>query len=151
MSKVLFLHGLFGSNSSKPYFIKSWGFEVFNPILDDWNFKKAVQTSQEIYDKIRPDLIVGSSRGGAIAINMNSGSTPLILLAPAWPYFGNKDMTKENSTIIHSQNDKMISIKHSIKLAEKSNCKLIIAGQDHRLNCQEGQKALKESINNYFI
>jgi hypothetical protein len=36
------------------------------------------------FDQHHPDVVIGSSRGGAVAMNINTVSTPLILLCPAW-------------------------------------------------------------------
>jgi hypothetical protein len=147
--KILFLHGMFGQRSSKPDYIKSLGHNVYSPILDDWNFLKSVEVAQRTFEEIQPHLVIGSSRGGAVAMNIDSKKVPLILLAPAWPFFGNAKITKKNSTIIHSENDKLISINYSIKLSKNSCCEIIVAGEDHRLNCQEGKKALISSIKNF--
>lgn len=145
--KILFLHGLWGQNSSKPFFLKSLGFNVEFPILSDWSFSSSIDVAQKSFDDFKPDLVVGSSRGGAVAMNMNTLETPLVLLAPAWPYFGKSKECKSNSIIIHSQNDEIISIDNSIDLAKRSNCKLLIAGENHRLNCKESRKTLEKSIN----
>ena len=150
MSKILFLHGMFGQNSSKPIFIQSLGYEVFFPILEDWNFLNSVKTAQHFFDTIKPDLVVGSSRGGAVAMNIDSKEIPLVLLAPAWPFFGKETSTKKNSTIIHSEKDKLINIDHSIQLSKVSDCQLIIAGEDHRLNCDKGKEAIKLAIKNHL-
>jgi hypothetical protein len=150
MGKVLFLHGMFGQNSSKPYFIRSLGLEVFHPLLNDWSFEDSIKEAQKHLNETEPDLIVGSSRGGAVAMNIDSKNIPIILLAPAWRFFGKKDQTKNNSTIIHSENDNLIPIKDSIKLAANSNCKLVIAGKDHRLNCEDGKNTIKKIINTYL-
>lgn len=48
------------------------------------DFDAAVRTAQAEYDRHRPAMIVGSSRGGAVAMNIDSGDTPLVLLCPAW-------------------------------------------------------------------
>ena len=150
MNKVLFLHGMFGQNSSKPYFLKSLGLEVFHPFLNDWSFESSIKEAQKHLNEIKPDLIIGSSRGGAVAMNIQSENIPIILLAPAWRFFGNKDRTKSNSTIIHSKNDNLIPIDDSVKLSTNSNCKLIIAGKDHRLNCEEGKNTIKAIVDKYL-
>ena len=147
--RVLFLHGMFGQNSSKPHFLKSLGLEVFHPVLNDWSFDESVREAQEHLNEIKPDLIVGSSRGGAVAMNIQSENIPLILLAPAWRFFGRKDRTKSSSTIIHSASDTLVPIDDSRKLSANSNCQLIIAGSDHRLNCEEGKNALKTVVGKY--
>jgi hypoxanthine phosphoribosyltransferase len=45
-------------------------------------------TAQAEFDQHQPDVIVGSSRGGAVALNINSKDTPLVLLCPAWKNWG---------------------------------------------------------------
>jgi alpha/beta superfamily hydrolase len=145
-NKILFLHGLWGQNSSKPIFLKSLGFEVVSPILSDWSFSKSIEVAQKTFDEFKPNFIVGSSRGGAVAMNMETLKIPTILLAPAWNYFGNAKMCKSDSIIVHSKNDEIVSIDKSIDLAKRCGCKLIIAGQDHRLNCFEAKEAIKKAL-----
>jgi hypothetical protein len=36
------------------------------------------------FDKLRPDVLAGSSRSGAVAMNIDSGNARLVLLCPAW-------------------------------------------------------------------
>jgi hypothetical protein len=67
MTKVLFLHGWHSVPSGiKPTYLRNAGHEVINPALDDNDFDAAVRTAQAEYDQHKPDVIVGSSRGGAI-------------------------------------------------------------------------------------
>jgi len=83
--KVSFLHGWHSVvGSVKPTFLKGAGHTVINPALDDEDFDAAVRTAQAEYDQHQPDVIVGSSRGGAVSMNISSGDTPLVLLCPAW-------------------------------------------------------------------
>lgn len=51
------------------------GQEVINPALDGGDFDQAVRTAQAESDRHHPDVIVGSSRGGAVAMNIDSNST----------------------------------------------------------------------------
>jgi len=50
-------------------------------------------------------VIVGSSRGGAVAVNMQSKDTPLVLLCPAWKNWGTAATVKQNTIILHLQTD----------------------------------------------
>src|SRR5262249_56741153 len=87
--KILFLHGWHSvPGGVKPTYLASHGHEIINPALDDDDFDRAVRTAQAEYDRSRPHVIVGSSRGGAVAMNIQSGSTPLVLLCPAWKRWG---------------------------------------------------------------
>ena len=66
--KILFLHGWHSvPGGVKPSYLARHGHEVINPALDDDDFDEAVRTAQAEYDRHRPDVIVGSSRGGAVA------------------------------------------------------------------------------------
>ena len=144
--KVLLLHGWSSDGGTKTAFLRSLGHDVLTPRLSDWSFSKAVAQAQEAYDEFRPDVIVGSSRGGAVAMNMDSGETPLILLAPACRQWGKARSVKSNCVVIHSHHDEFVPFEDSVVLCGKSGAKLIAAGKDHRLNCREGRKATVEAF-----
>jgi hypothetical protein len=135
--KVLFLHGWHSvPRGVKPtHFIQN-GHEVINPALPDEDFAAAVQLAQSEFDRHRPDVIVGSSRGGAIAMNIRSGHVPLVLLCPAWKRWGTVRIAKPNTTILHSRNDEIIPFADSEELVAASGlprATLIETGNDHRL------------------
>ena len=148
MRKVLFLHGWWSDGSRKMNFLKSLGYDVLTPNLSDWFFSRAVRQAQAAYDKFDPDVIVGSSRGGAVAMNMDSGETPLVLLAPAWKRWGKARSVKKNCVVIHSLHDEFVAFEDSVQLCGKSGTTLIAAGENHRLNCREGRRALREALQN---
>jgi len=69
MKKILFLHGLESKpGGTKPTFLERNGYEVIQPLLDKNDFQGSVNTAKRYYDETKPDVIVGSSRGGAIAM-----------------------------------------------------------------------------------
>ena len=73
--KVLFLHGWQSvPGGIKPTFLALHGHEVVNPKLPDEDFNEAVRIAQVGFDKHQPNVVVGSSRGGAVAMNIISGS-----------------------------------------------------------------------------
>ena len=135
--KILFLHGWHGvPGGVKPAYLKDDGHEVINPKLDDDDFEAAVRSAQSDYDQHHPDVIVGSSHGGAVAMNIDSGDTPLVLLCPAWKNWGTVKMLKPNSLVLHSRNDDVIPFADSAELVAGSGLSpetLIEAGNDHRL------------------
>ena len=102
--KILFLHGWQSvPGGVKPTFLAKHGHEVFNPKLPDEDFNEAARIAQAEFDKHQPDGVVGSSRGGAVAMNLNSGNTPLVLLCPAWKKYGTARTVKQNTSIQQSE------------------------------------------------
>ena len=151
MKKVLFLHGLSSDGSVKSSFLRKLGYEVLTPELSDWFFSKAVAQAQDANDDFQPDVIVGSSRGGAVAMNMESGDTPLILLAPAWRQWGKVDRITKLGFVIHSMNDDVVPYDDSVKLwVNSTGLELICAGADHRLNDAEAQGMLAFALQTVF-
>src|SRR5690242_13194939 len=45
-------------------------------------------------DKHRPQVVIGSSRGGAVAVKINGGDAKLVLLCPAWKKYGTAKTVK---------------------------------------------------------
>lgn len=148
--KVLLLPGWSSSGSMKRAYLEFLGYDVMTPRLSDWWFRRAVAQAQAAFDSFRPDVIVGSSRGGSVAMNMQSGTTPLILLAPAWKRWGKATSVKKNCVVIHSPFDQYVPFPDSVELCGNSGARLVAAGFDHRLNCWEARRALREALERDF-
>ena len=119
--KILFLHGWTSVvGGRKPTFLNEHGHVVLNPALPDDDFEQSVRIAEAEYETHRPDVIVGSSRGGAVAVNMRSGDTPLVLLCPAWSNWGIVSTVKPNTVILHSRLDDVIPFADSERLIENS-------------------------------
>ena len=144
--KILFLHGWHSViGGVKPTHLMNAGHEVINPALDDDDFAAAVRTAQTECDQHEPDVIVGSSRGGAVAVNIESEDTPLVLLCPAWKNWGTATTVKPNTVILHSRKDDVIPFADSEELAANSGLSpesLIEVGTDHRLADPEPLEAM---------
>ena len=144
--RILFLHGWTSvPGGKKPTYLKEHGHEIINPALDDDDFDDAVRTAQSDYDQHKPDVVVGSSRGGAVAMNIDSNETPLVLLCPAWRNWGLATSVKSNTIILHSRQDDEIPFADSEELIHSSGLPeeaLIEVGQDHRLDDEEPLKAM---------
>jgi len=135
--KILFLHGWNSvPGGVKPTFLASHGHEVINPKLPDEDFEAAVQIAQAECDKHQPQVVVGSSRGGAVAMNLNCGDARLVLLCPAWKRWGTAKTVKVDTVILHSRADDVIPFAHSEELVRISGLPasaLFEVGTDHRL------------------
>ena len=141
--KVIFLLGwTWTAGGFKPTYLAEHGHEVINPALTDEDFAEAVSIAQEEFDKHQPDVIFGSSRGGAVAMNIESGDTPLVLLCPAWRRWGKARTVKKDTTILHSRADDVVPFGDSEELAKRSDAALIEGGNDHRLADMEPLEAM---------
>lgn len=134
---ILFLHGWTSvPGGRKPSYLQEHGCNVINPALPDEDFAESMRIAEREFQQHKPDVVVGSSRGGAVAVNMNSGQTPLVLLCPAWKNWGATKTVKTNTLILHSRKDDVIPFEDSRELLLNSDLelsKLVEVGDDHRL------------------
>src|SRR5262245_27339756 len=116
--KVLFLHGWrSGPGGFEPTFLARHGHEVVNPKLPYDDFGEAVMIAQAEFDRHQPAVVVGSSRGAAVAMNINSAEAKLVLLCPAWKRHGTARIVKKDTTILHSRADDVVPFADSEELA----------------------------------
>ena len=134
---LLFLHGWTSvPGGVKPTFLAQNGHVVINPKLPDEDFPEAVRIAQGEFDRHRPDVIVGSSRGGAVAMNINAGEARLVLLCPAWKRWGSANTVKSGTVILHSRADDVVPFSESeelLRLSGLPESALVEVGNDHRL------------------
>src|SRR4051794_699410 len=135
--KVLFLHGWQSvPGGVKPTFLKDHGHEVINPKLPDEDFTEAIRIAQAEFDRHQPQAVVGSSRGGAVAMNINTGGAKLVLLCPAWRKYGTARTVKPGTAVLHSRADDVVPFGDSEELVRNSGLPpsaLVEVGGDHRL------------------
>ncbi len=132
--KILFLHGLESSpNSSKATFLRGKGHEVIAPELDPNDWDQSVLAARQALVGHKPDVVVGSSRGGAVAMAARA-KVPLVLVAPAWIKYAPWATVTSRTTVIHSIDDAVIPFEHSEKMKRVFGVKLIEAGMSHRMS-----------------
>ncbi len=146
---ILFLHGWQSvPGGVKPTYLAQHGHQVINPKLPDDDFAQAVQIAQAEFDQHQPDIVVGSSRGGAVAMNINSGDARLVLLCPAWKKWGTAKTVRASTVILHSRADDVLPFVDSEELVKNSGLPiytLIEVGNDHRLADPESLGMLLEA------
>tara|TARA_R110002096_G_scaffold100173_5_gene221975 strand:- start:8122 stop:8580 length:459 start_codon:yes stop_codon:yes gene_type:complete len=135
--RILFLHGWHSKpGGTKPTFLVNYGHEVLNPALPNEDFDEAVSIAQAELDRQAPDVVIGSSRGGAVAANLELGDTPLLLLCPAWKNWGRATRVGPNTIILHGTRDETIPFAHSQELLANSGldeARLVAVDDNHRL------------------
>lgn len=125
------------------------GHEVLNPALPDDDFDTDVRIAQGEFDQQRPEVVVGSSRGGAVAMNIDSGTTPMVLLCPAWKRWGAATTVKPGTIILHSPGDETVPFADSQELVRNSGLPsgaLIEVGTEHRLADEESLAKMLEAV-----
>ncbi len=149
MTTILFLHGWNSiPGGIKPTYLSQHGHTVINLKLPDDDIAAALAIAQSEYVRHKPDVIVGSSRGGALAMNLDSGDTPLVLLCPAWKKYGSAKTVKANTTILHSRTDDVVPFSDSEELVRNSGLPawtLVETGNDHRLADPESLDMMLEA------
>lgn len=148
--KVLFLHG-YGSQPGglKPGYLRDHGHEVVNPALPSEDFDRSVEIAQEAFDRARPDVVVGSSRGGAVALNMHTADVPRVLIAPAWKKWGKATTVNPPVTVLHSPHDELVPIDDSRELLSDSGlpeAHLLVGGEDHTMSDERALAMLLAAI-----
>lgn len=147
--KILFLHGWQSiPGGVKPTYLKDHGHTVINPKLPDEDFAEAVRIAQAEFDRHHPNVVVGSSRGGAVAMNINGGDARLVLFCPAWKKWGTAKTVKPSTVILHSRADDVVSFGDSEELVRNSGLPmytLIEVGSDHRLADPESLDMMLEA------
>ena len=151
--KILFLHGWQSTPGGlKPTYLNDHGHEVLNPALPEDDFDAAVRIAQADFDQGQPDVVVGSSRGGAVAMNIESKDTPLVLLCPAWKRWGTATKVKPNTVILHSRADEVVPFADSEELVRNSGLPasvLVDVGFEHRLADEESLGMMVRAVEDW--
>jgi hypothetical protein len=147
--KILFLHGWRSvPGGVKPSFLAQHGHIILNPQLPDEEFDEAVRIAQAEFDRHHPAVVVGSSRGGAVAMSLRSGDARLVLLCPAWRNYGLARTVKPGTVILHSRADDVVPFADSEELVRVSGLPasaLVEVGTDHRLADPEPLRKMLEA------
>lgn len=137
MARILYLHGSkAGPFGNKTAFLEHLGHEIVarprlpypNHPRRSWRwlkayfcqhwFEEAVAVAQDCVTTCCPDVLVGSSMGGAVAMNLVSSDLPQVLISPAWAAwsllrFGKARNIKPATVLIHGDQDWMVFSRYS--------------------------------------
>lgn len=81
-------------------------------------------------------------------MNIDSGSTPLVLMCPAWKKWGAATTVKPGTIILHSTADDVVPFADSVELVRNSGLSseaLIEVGTEHRLADPESLARMVEA------
>ena len=127
--RILYLHGLEGKpTGSKVAHLIGEHF-IMSPTLPKDDFPESVRIARDALAE-DPDLIIGSSRGGAVAMSLET-AIPRILIAPAWKKFGaDPASVTDRDIVIHSRDDDVVPFADSGALCPPA--RLVDAGSGHQ-------------------
>lgn len=133
--KILFLHRWRSAPGGvKPSYLALHGHTVVNPALPDDDFADSVAIARREFERHRPAVVIGSSRGGAVALALDSGDARLVLLCPAWKQFAPGVAPKPGLVVLHSRADDVVPFADSEELVRASPGAILVeVGTDHRL------------------
>ncbi len=173
MTRVLFLHGLEGSpQGDKPTRLRSLaGVEVTAPALPTGPlqvFRQAnprasippdlvqpsLRLARDALGACRPDVVVGSSFGGGVALFLaftRAWSGPLVLLAPAGAKVlapGGLPARDGRVLVVHGRRDEVVPLDDSLALARESACEVAVwlVDDEHRLNTSVASGLLERAL-----
>ena len=128
--RVMYLHGMEGSpNGTKGRWVQSRFSTTCAPDLDAHQsnpevFEQAVARAQMAVGEFRPQLVIGSSFGGAVTLELmhrgvwREGEAAFVLLAPAGVFYGGNATIPPGHRviIIHAPSDQVVPYAHSLAL-----------------------------------
>jgi len=107
-------------------------------------FQKSVQVQQEALRKHAIDVVLGSSYGGAVALELlrlGAWSGPMVLLCPAHQLVAKRIRRplqpitlRRDVCVVHGTQDETVPLAHSRSLVHGSAATLIEVDDDHRLS-----------------
>jgi hypothetical protein len=143
--KILFLHGLESApGGDKVVYLEGLGHTVLNPDLPRDDFDLSAQLAQEEIDMESPDLVIGSSRGGAVAMSLDLKGARLILIAPAWKGFDVPGQVPPGTKILHCTSDDIVHYEDSEQI--QGEPALIPCGDNHRMSDNDALEALGNAV-----
>ena len=139
--RVHFIHGLEGSPTGAKASFLAEHFDSVAPPMDTSNLERAIETQAQAIRDRKPDVLVGSSFGGAIAVALLDRGAyrgPTVLLAPAAAKLGVRSELPLGVavTIAHGVKDDVVPFDDSVALAATGSRGLVqlVAVEDgHRL------------------
>ena len=150
MIKVQFVHGLEGSPRGTKARVLAEHFEAQTPAMDTSDFEGCVGVQAARLEAFKPDVLVGSSFGGAVVVALLQRGLwrgPTLLLAQAAERLGLEPALPEGVPIwiVHGLRDDLVDPEDSRRLAASragEGVRLLLVDDDHSLSASVASGAL---------
>ncbi|HMJ14184.1 MAG TPA: YqiA/YcfP family alpha/beta fold hydrolase [Polyangiaceae bacterium] len=156
--RVLFVHGLESSPQSSKALFLAEHFVARTPAMDTSSFEACVTLQAREIAEFRPDVVVGSSFGGAVVVALLARGAhrgPTLLLAPAQRHYPVEERLPEGVAvqIVHGTRDEVVDIAGSRALARSGTpglVQLLEVDDEHRLQSLVTSGRLAELVRSVF-
>jgi hypothetical protein len=140
--RVQFIHGLEGSPQGSKARALAAHFETLTPAMDTASFEGCVAQHAELVRRFEPDVLVGSSFGGAVAVALlqrEQWHGPTLLLAQAALRQGLRARLPRGVRVwlVHATRDDIVPVEDSRRLAKSGSAglvRLVEVEDDHALH-----------------
>ena len=147
--RVQFVHGLEGSPHGRKATFLAQHFEAYTAAMDTRNFGACVELQAATLREFRPDVLVGSSFGGAVVVELlrrGEWKGPTLLLAQAALRCNPQARLPDGVPVIlvHGLRDELIDVEDSRQLASTGSAdvvRLVEVDDEHDLRglCESGR------------
>lgn len=152
--RVQFVHGLEGSPQGNKARLLARHFTASTPAMDTSDFPACVETQAREIVRFAPDLLVGSSFGGAVALELlhrGSWEGPTLLLAQAGLKLGRRTTLPAGARVwlVHGIHDEVVDVEDSRTLAATGTpgrVRLIEVEDDHGLSATVADGTLVQIV-----
>jgi len=152
--RVLFIHGQEGSPQGSKARALAAVFETRTPAMDTAHFEACVAQQAEAVRRFQPDVVVGSSFGGAVAVALlqrEAWGGPTLLLAQAAQRVGVRGRLPTGARVwlVHARGDDVVPIADSRRLARSGTpgyVRLIEVDDDYPLHAFVASGKLIETV-----
>jgi len=140
--RVLFIHGQESGPQGTKARLLAEHFDALTPAMDTQDFEGCVRQIGSAIAEFQPEVVVGSSFGGAVAVALLQRGLwhgPTLLLAQAAAELGVALRLPEDALvwIVHGTRDELVPIASSLVLARSGSperVRLLEVNDDHRLS-----------------
>ena len=153
-TRVQFIHGLEGSPSGAKARLFAAHFTTPTPSMNTKDFEACVDVHEREIGSFRPDVLIGSSFGGGIALELlhrGVWTGPTLLLAQAAVRIGKRTTIPVGRRVwvVHGTQDEMIDVNDSRQLAQTGTpalVRLIEVDDHHSLHAMVADGRLVELV-----